>query len=129
MKTISLADFQVLEAGSFNLNQDDNEKTIGFTIPEDIDINQVVVFQSKITVKEDGSTFEVSTDGTPIWGMKADKDHTRGLWQTFIASQAFGSHIDFGGQRTKTVGITFAVPSGNITFSDVVIWYQRKISV
>ena len=123
MKKISIADFQVLEMKSFNLNSEEQEKTIGFTIPEDIALNQVVVLQSKITVKEDGSAFRVYVGETPIWGMKADKGHTRGLWQTLIANYAFE------GQAGKTVGITFKVPAGNIIFSDIVIWYQRNISL
>ena len=122
MKEISIADFQVLEPGAMKLNQTAPEKTVGFTIPEDMALDQVVVLQTKITVKEDGSKFKVSVGDTPIWGMKADADHTRGLWQTFIANQAFGD------ERGKTVGITFSVPVGNIVFSDIVIWYQRNIS-
>lgn len=122
MKELSIADFQVLESGSIKLNQTQQEKTVGFTIPEDIALNQVVVLQVKITVKEDDSKFIVSVGETPIWGMKADAGHTRGLWQTFIAKEAFGN------QKGKTVGVTFSVPSGSIAFSDIVIWYQRNIS-
>ena len=123
MKKISIADFQVLEMGAFNLNQTEQEKTIGFTIPEDMALNQVVVLQAKITVKADGSKFKVMVGETPIWGMKANQGHTRGLWQTFIAKQVFGA------AKAKTVGITFSVPVGNISFSDIVIWYQRDISI
>lgn len=123
MKEISIADFQVLEPGAMKLNQSAAEKTVGFTIPEDMALDQVVVLQTKITVKEDGSIFKVSVGETPIWGMRADAGHTRGLWQTFIAKQAFGD------QKGKTVGITFSVPDGHIIFSDIVIWYQRDISI
>ncbi len=123
MKEISIADFQVLEMGAFTLDSENSEKTLGFTIPDDMALNQVVVLQAKITVIRDGSAFEVKVGETPIWGMKANPSHTRGVWQTFIAKQAFAD------QKGKTVGLSFSVPTGSISFSDIVIWYQRNISI
>ena len=123
MKEISIADFQVLEMGSFILNETQKEKTVFFTIPEDIALNQVVVLQAKVTVKDNESTFSVTVGETAIWGMKVNQSHTRGLWQTFMAKHAFGE------QKGKNVGITFTVPSGIIAFSDIIIWYQRTLSL
>lgn len=115
----SLADFKVAD-GSFELSKD-QEHVINFDLESDLlstDHSAVIAFM--VTASGSGTKeFEVDiNDKTDVFRQTSDSE-----------SRSMLEVVDKGLLKTGSNTVQFRMESGSgsLTFSDVVLWYQRNI--
>ena len=114
------ADYQILRDDSFTLNPD-QDREFNFDLPNGVVLagNQrpILTFLVKPNVAVGQMRFRVDVNDNPQVNESMGGDEKGGFWE------AVNNNVARVGPNT----IQFRVLSGfgNVTFSDVVLWYQR----
>lgn len=116
----TLADYQVLADNNITLSEN-GEHEIAFTLPDDFysDARGVLAYMvdpSSSSAKE----YEVDINDTVVDGDTLSNTEPRGMFEM----------IDVGILKSgdNTLQFRFEDGSGQLTFKDVVLWYQRTVS-
>jgi hypothetical protein len=129
MPTLTLADYAVLEGGSFTLDSasSNRERTLIWPIPNNLTFGTNLarlILAFKVRVLED-SSFRVFVNSREVMSFSLDESVTRGYWETFSARTAFPEGASFPNDNP----VRFVVSTGEVRIEDVIMWYQVNVDV